>query len=192
MRLTTVALLLWFAAAAHGQDAYWLRMWEGAQRERPRALNTAGRMAPANEPGTPLVVHGRIYQPDGKTPAPGLIVFAYQTDNTGVYHPQGAPGYRLKGWARTDKDGRFELHTIRPASYPSGRTAAHIHITIEGPKLPRRWTPDVLFAGDPFLSDQEKRDSAARGAFGSIRPVTVRNGTQHVDFNIRIADQGLF
>jgi protocatechuate 3,4-dioxygenase beta subunit len=44
-----------------------------------------------------------------------VIVFAYQTDHTGVYNRRGADGWRLHGGARTDAEGRFELHTIRAA-----------------------------------------------------------------------------
>lgn len=183
------ALTLFAAACAQAQDPEWLRMYEAAQRQRPRTIASTARIAPANEPGTPLVIHGRIFQRDGKTPAPGITVFAYQTDRTGVY---GEGVWRLRGWARSDAEGRFTFHTIRPGSYPSSRNPAHVHLTIEGPNLPRRWTSELHFADDPFVTEAAKRRSQALGAFGAVRPVTTRGGAQHIDYNIRISDEGRF
>ena len=189
-----LALFLLFTAAPSlpAQDRRWLQMWEEAQRGRPQRISSSARIAAPSERGTPLVVRGRVFQPDGKSPAPGILVFAYQTDASGVYHAPRAATYRLKGWARTDAEGRFEFHTIRPGSYPGGRAAAHIHFTIEGPSLPRRWTADLNFANDPLVTQDERRKSAALGKFGSVRPVSVRDNVEHVDFNIRISDEGKF
>lgn len=183
------ALTLLAASCAQAQDADWLRMWEAAQRQRPRTISSTARIAPAKEPGTPLVIHGRVFQHDGKTPARDVIVFAYQTDNRGEY---GDGLWRLHGWVRSDAEGRFTFETIRPASYPSSRNPAHVHLTIEGPNLPRRWTSELQFLDDPFVSAAQKRESEAAGVFGGVRPVTTRGGTQHMDFNIRISDEGRF
>lgn len=190
--IAAAAMALMSAAATLAQDPEWLRMWEEAQRQRPRTIGSTARIAPAGEPGTPMVIHGRVYARDGRTRAAGVIVFAYQTDRTGVYHEPGARIWRLRGWARTDAQGRFELHTIRPAPYPRGRTPAHVHLVIEGTGVPRQWTPELRFADDPFVSAAEKRESEALGAFGPVRPVTTRNGTQHVELHIRISDEGRF
>lgn len=180
------------AAPACSQDPGWVADWERAHRGRPERIESEGRIAPAGEPGDPLVVHGRVFRSDGATPAPGIVVFAYQTDAGGVYNARGVRGWRLHGWARTGEDGRFELRTIRPGSYPNGSTPAHIHFTIEGPRVARRWTPELRFADDPYVRDSEKRASTAAGTFGSVREVAVRDGVQHVEFNIRIADDGTF
>lgn len=186
MRMTARFLAILLAFAAYAQvDQMWLRHWEDAQRGRPASIASVGRIAPMNERGTPLVVHGRVLQSDGVKPAAGVIVFAYQTDATGVYNVRGVSGYRLRGWAKSDAQGRFEFQTIRPASYPTGRNPAHIHITIEGPGLQRRWTKDVMFLDDPFVNDDPRAKADAR-------PVTTRGGVQHVDYTIRIADTGKF
>lgn len=184
------AVLLFVATAVCAQDFDWVREWERANRSRPANVPTVGRIAPASEPGTPLVVHGRVFKSDGVTPAPDVVVFGYHTDRTGVYN--SGPGWRLYGWAKSDNDGRFEFRTIRPGSYPRGRNPAHIHVTIDGPGLPRRWTNEVEFLDDPYLTDDLKKKSAAKGVFGSIRPVAVRNGIQHVDYAIRTEETGKF
>lgn len=183
MRMVATALLLLVTAGLLAQDRDWVRMWDEAQRGRPRTVPSTARIAPPSEPGTPLVVHGRIVGRDGKTPAANVIVFAYHTDATGVYHRRGARGWRLRGWAKTDAAGRFVLQTIRPAPYPDNRVAAHIHFTIEGPALPRRWTRDLQFAGDPFLTERER---------GTAAKVTTRGGVQHVNYLVRITDEGRF
>lgn len=176
-------VLLFIASPLCAQDGGWVREWERAQKERPATIASVGRIAPAGEPGTPMVVHGRVLRNDGVTPAPDVVVFAYQTDAGGVYNRNGARGWRLRGWARSDAEGRFELRTIRPGSYPRGRTPAHIHVTIDGPGLPRRWTEEIRFADDPLLLERERR--------GALQ-VTTRGGVQHVDYIIRITDQGRF
>jgi len=54
-----------------------------------------GKRAPENEPGEPLIVHGRVLQADSVTPAVGAIVFAYHTDRNGLYRAAGKTGWRL-------------------------------------------------------------------------------------------------
>lgn len=70
----------------------------GAQSARERAVPAAtcegcraadalaadARIAPAGEPGTPLVVTGVVYRPDGRTPAAGVSVYASHTNAAGV------------------------------------------------------------------------------------------------------------
>lgn len=188
------ALKARLADAAPLQDVEFIRAWERAQELRPRTLTSHARLTPANEPGIPMVIRGRLVQRDGRSPAPGIIVFAYHTDHRGYYDEasKGPHSWRLKGWALTDPDGRFEFETIRPAPYPNRKTAAHVHVSIEGPRLQRRWVPGLLFDGDPLITAEERATSARAGQFGSIRPVVVRDAVQYVELNIRITDEGLF
>lgn len=174
------------------QDREWVRMWESAQKQRPASLGPSGRIAPPTEPGTPMTIHGRVFAADGKTALPGVTVFAYQTDRGGVYNREGATGWRLRGWAKSDGAGRFELQTIRPGPYPANRIASHVHLTIEGSGLPRRWAPELRFLDDPYVRESEKAESRAAGLFGAVRPVTTKGGVQHVDFNIRVEEEGRF
>jgi protocatechuate 3,4-dioxygenase beta subunit len=175
--------------AAPRQDLEFLRAVERAQKTRPHILGATARIAPAAEPGTPLVIHGRAFQRDGLTPAVGIVVFAYHTDATGRYDvPEaGAHSWRLRGWVKTATAGRFEFTTIRPAPYPSGRTAAHVHLMIERPE--GRWqAAGILFDGDNLISAAEREESARAGRFGSLRPVDVRDGVQHLNIDLRILD----
>lgn len=180
--------------SAGAQDVEFIRAWERAQRERPRVLSSRARIAPAGEPGTPLVIHGRLFQRDGRTPARGICVFAYHTDRTGLYaeRSKGPHVWRLRGWAETDAEGRFQFDTIRPAPYPGRGIAAHIHLSLVGPGVPRRFTADVLFADDPLVSASERQASARDGLFGAVRAVELRDGVQHVPVNLKIEDRGVF
>lgn len=194
-RAATLTCLLLFAAGLSApQDAAWVRAWERAQAARPDAVASDARIAPAEEPGVPMVIHGRVMQPDGRTPAANVTVFAYQTDAKGLYDdPANGPhSWRLRGWARTDAGGRFVLRTIRPEPYPANRIPAHVHFTIEGPDLQRRSTPELRFTDDQFVPADQRAASERAGTFGNVRPVETRDGVQHVEFNIRISDAGKF
>lgn len=175
------------------QDVEYLRALERAQRDRPAVLTSRARIAPAGEPGTPMVIHGRVFKADGRTPAPGMCVFAYHTDRTGIYaaRSEGPHVWRLRGWAQTDADGRFQFDTIRPAPYPGRSVAAHVHVTIEGPGVPR-FSAGVLFADDSLVSAAERKESERRGMFGEVAAVQVRDGVQHVSVNYKIEKPGTF
>ena len=181
--------------APPAQDREWVRGWEHAQAAKPSRVGSVARIAPEAEPGTPLVINGRVYQADGRTPAgAGIIVFAYQTDARGHYDvPSAGPhSWRLKGWAATNAEGRFTFNTIRPASYPNATVPQHVHLTIEGPNLQRRWTTELEFADDPKMTERARTESQRAGMFGGVRPVVRRDGVDRVEINLRIENRGLF
>ncbi|HSC27466.1 MAG TPA: hypothetical protein VLD67_09340, partial [Vicinamibacterales bacterium] len=155
--------------------------------DRPAAIQTTARIAPESEPGTPLVIHGRAYGEDGRTPLAGAVIFAYHTDREGLYdRPEAGPhSWRLRGWARTGSDGRFEFRTIRPGAYPSSRVAAHVHFTIFA-RDARYYGGELEFDDDDLIPARERAESTARGEFGSVRPVRRDGGTEHVDFQLRL------
>lgn len=49
-----------------------------------------------NLPGRKLAVSGTVYKADGKTPAEGVIIYVYHTDQTGVYPTKADE----TGWAK--------------------------------------------------------------------------------------------
>jgi protocatechuate 3,4-dioxygenase, beta subunit len=128
------------------------------------------------EPGEPLIVSGTIYSPDGRKPLEGITLYVYQTDATGVYSTAGTGGdnrnTRIHGVMRTGADGRYEFRTIKPASYPGTRIAAHIHAYVSGADYPEYWIDEYHFADDPFVSDEEKRRSASLGSFSPVLTLT--------------------
>ena len=189
----SAALTLW-PATTSAQDVEFIRAWERAQLDKPDPVLSRARIAPAGEPGIPLIIHGRVFRSDGKTPAPGITAFAYHTDRTGLYdeRSKGPHSWRLRGWARSDPNGRFTFDTIRPAPYPGRGTAAHVHLSIEGPGVSRRWTADVLFSDDELVSASDRAASLKDGVFGGVRSVRVNNGVQEVDVQLKITQAGRF
>ena len=194
LSLITASLFVVTACAASAQDREFARAYERAQGAKPAAVGSVSRIAPEAEPGSPLVINGRVYQTDGRTPAAGITVFAYQTDRTGVYDvPSAGPhSWRLKGWAISDTQGRFQFRTIRPASYPNASVPQHVHLHLEGPSLPRRWTTELEFDDDPKMTARQREASRQAGMFGGVRPVTKRDGVDHVEINLKIDNRGLF
>lgn len=178
----------------HSQDLEFIAALERAQKERPGSFGSKARIAPPSEPGTPLVVHGRAIAEDGTTPVAGGVIFAYHTDKDGHYDRPGAAAHawRLKGWARTDADGRFEFTTIRPGAYPNRQVEEHIHFNIFLADGRRYWADGLQFDDDPLLSERARAESKARGVFGGVGHVRNEGTAQVVDFNFRLYSRSKF
>ncbi|MEJ7739742.1 MAG: hypothetical protein WKF97_20135 [Chitinophagaceae bacterium] len=134
----------------------------------PAALSWQTIISSTSEPGEGLVISGTIYKKDGRTPAGGVIMYLYQTDNNGYYSP--APGQtaasrhgHLRGWVKTGTDGRYLFKTIKPASYPNSTIPAHIHPTIKEPGINDYYIDDYEFNDDPFLTATERGRRPNRG-----------------------------
>lgn len=127
-------------------DRDFLSAWERAQRDRPQSLTSAARIAPSGEPGTPLTIEGRVVDAEGRA-IRDAVVFAWQTDNTGVYDRPGTPlhSWRLRGWVRTGERGTFTFTTIRPAPYPGRVARAHVHFTVTRSNGQRYFVDDLEF-----------------------------------------------
>lgn len=140
--------------------------------EGPKNLSWQTVLAPKGEPGEPLVVSGRIFEPDGKTPVEGLTLYVYHTDARGLYSEEdgngGEPNPRLKGWMRTDREGRYEFRTIKPAHYPGGGNRRHIHAKVYGPGRPEQWPDAFIFADDPLVTPAIRAESAGLGKFTPV------------------------
>ena len=134
-----------------------------------------------------ILVNGTIYQADGRTPASNILIYFYHTNVYGIYglgseHKHG----KYRGWLLTGADGRYQIETIMPASYPNSTQSAHIHMTLTGTTFKEDWIDSVLFEGDRFLTDRERIPQ--RGGFDHVLkmssgPGGILKGTR----NIRLA-----
>ncbi len=125
-------------------------------------------------------------------PAAGVEVFAYHTDSTGIYAATGASDpWRLKGWAVTDAQGRFQFTTIRPAPYPGHDIPAHVHATVTTTCCGRQFS-DLMFDDDPLATKEYRDRLAAANEHGLYGKVRVAAPAQHVDYSIRIRTKGDF
>lgn len=158
--------------------------------DAPARLSWSGRIAAAGERGTPLIVRGIVYRPDARTPAAGVLVYAYHTNADGVYPPGGSgTGHaqrhgRLRGWIRTDSAGRYQFTTIRPGPYPGRTDPAHIHLTVTPPGDEERWIDSIEFDDDPRLTAAERAKRERLGGSGIVRVSTDRDGTQRATRDI--------
>jgi protocatechuate 3,4-dioxygenase beta subunit len=130
-------------------------------------------IASSDEPGEPLIVSGAVYKPDGKTPAEGITVYVYHTDAEGYYRKgtTSSSNPRLNGTMITSAEGRYEFRTIKPRSYPQSRIAAHVHYVISGKGYEKQYE-ELMFEGDPYLSESVRAQAAKDGAFATVRPLT--------------------
>jgi protocatechuate 3,4-dioxygenase beta subunit len=121
-------------------------------------------------------------------PVSGVIVYAYQTDATGVYPTDevyhGRAAYRhgrLRGWAQTDDDGSYAFDTIRPAGYPGTDLPQHIHMHVIEVGCCTYYIDDIFFEDDPrFTPTMRSRLTQDRGGSGVSMPVRLDDGTWSV------------
>ena len=134
------------------------------------------------EPGQKLILEGTVFARDGKTPAPGVIVYYWQTDHTGEYSKtakeQTIHGH-LRGWMKSGANGNFRLYTVRPASYPKSDMPAHIHFSVKEPAINEYYIDDLLFDDDPFLTEAKRKKLPQRGGNGIGKPWK-ENGIEYI------------
>lgn len=127
-----------------------------------------------NDKGPKLEVTGTVYKPDGKTPAAGIILYFYHTDQSGNYPPGNEKGWGrrhgyIRGWLKTNATGQYSIRTLKPASYPNRQAAAHIHCIVKENNLNEYYIGDFLFDDDPLLSNEEKSGTKVQGGNGVLK-----------------------
>lgn len=140
--------------------------------ENPESTHTSHGWSQA---GTKLVLSGTVYQRDGKTPAPGIVLYYYHTDATGLYSQGPGVDQRasrhgyLRGWVKSDSDGKYTIRTIRPAAYPNETIPAHIHFAVKEPKLNEYYVDEVVFDDDPLLTADARKALEDRAGSGIVQ-----------------------
>ena len=159
----------------------------------PDSLSWRARIAPEDEPGERMVLRGTVRDADG-SPAPGVIVYAYQTNARGVYPPDDDfTGHarrhgELRAWVRTDERGRYRFETIRPGSYPGRDVPAHVHLHVVEPGCCTYWIESVRFLDDPLLPDTAGVPGRDRGGSGLVEPRR-ENGIWIAERDIRLPEE---
>ncbi len=136
-----------------------------------------------------LKITGTVFEKDGKTPAKDVILYIYHTNRKGIYETKGDEknwakkhGY-IRGWIKTNKDGKYTFYTFRPASYPNTTIQQHIHITVKEPTINEYYIDDFVFEDDPFLTDTEKQRKPKRGGSGIVQP-ELRDNIYYIERDI--------
>lgn len=195
MRQSLAVAVAFLAAAA-------LAFALGSEQSSPHRIVLVSE----DEPGQRLIVRGTVYASDGETPLAGIQLNVYQTDSMGYYCMRPSPERdrtlpddncpdepprkmaRIRAIVTTDAQGRYEVHTIKPGSYPNSRNPAHIHIQAWGEGYASQWPHDFHFAGDPFIPEAEVAAQAGLGKFRFICDLQPISGSRPVlcEYNFRL------
>ncbi|GAB2896917.1 catechol 1,2-dioxygenase [Paraburkholderia jirisanensis] len=127
------------------------------------------RLDNGSEPGTTLVMRGRVLGEDGQ-PAPGALVEVWHANHLGNYShfDKSQPAFHLRGAIRADAQGAYSFRSVVPVGYsvpPGGKTQqlldrlgrhghrpAHIHFFVSAAGF-RKLTTQINIEGDPYLWD---------------------------------------
>jgi catechol 1,2-dioxygenase len=122
-----------------------------------------------DEEGTPLLFQGQVTDVDGSALS-GAVVEIWHADSDGFYSQfaPGIPEWNLRGIVETDAEGRFHIHTLRPAPYqiPTDGSCgalvraagwhpwrpAHLHLKV-GAAGHQLVTTQLYFPGDAHNED---------------------------------------
>lgn len=90
------------------------------------------QLAKEDEPGEPLVIHGKVIDRKTNQPISDVSLFLYQTDSSGIYNVSGGPDdqARIRGTVHTNESGCFKIKTILPGDYPGQKNSRHLHYII--------------------------------------------------------------
>lgn len=155
----------------------------------PKDINSTDTSSGWREDGRKLLVTGTLYKQDGKTPAPNVIIYYWQTDNKGYYSPSAGldplakrHGH-IRGWIKTDNLGKYAIYTIRPLPYPDRDIPAHIHTSIKEPGLNEYYIDEFVFDDDKLLTSDKRNKLENRGGSGVLR-VTEKQDLQIAEHDI--------
>jgi protocatechuate 3,4-dioxygenase beta subunit len=154
----------------------------------PKDLSAKDTSPAWKQNGQKILLTGTVFEIDGKTPAPNVILYYYQTNKEGIYalneseernmpkNKLGQTHGSIRGWIKTDENGKYSLYTIKPGTYPSRDEPAHVHITIKEVNMKDPYyIDDFVFDDDPLLTTERRRKMENRGGSGVIRFVQKEN-----------------
>ena len=156
----------------------------------PKKVSWQSIIPKLEEAGEKLVIEGYIYEKDGKTPAPNVLVYLYHTTNQGYYTPSptqkdAAKRHgRLRGWVKSRADGYYVFTTIRPAPYPNNTLPAHIHPTIKEAGKTPYYIDDYVFDDDAFVTADYRKKQELRCGSGILILTKDPQGVWHGKRNL--------
>lgn len=108
------------------------------------------KLTPPFEPGTVLVVTGRIWSFETKKPLANATLDLWQVDNQTRDYSAGNGDFKNRARLFTDENGYFEFETVHPVPYsPSANfwRSPHIHF-IAVAQGHKRLVSEMFFKGD--------------------------------------------
>lgn len=156
----------------------------------PQNIKAIDTSAGWTENGQKLLITGKVYKLGGKIPAPDVIIYYWQTDTKGYYSPkhgmdeQAKRHGHIRGWVKSDANGKYSIYTIRPAPYPNDDMPAHIHTSIKEPNISDEYYIDeFVFDDDILLTGTKRKALENRGGSGILR-VLIDKDMQVAEHNI--------
>lgn len=168
---------------------------KNAQVHAPTPSNTLGpfyrkgaprteKLIEQNEPGTPLLVAGRVRNTDGQA-LPAATIEVFHSDHQGEYDHKG---FHHRGQIPVHESGEYKFETIIPGQYDD--RAQHIHYVITAPGHKQLVTQlyfetDPKFEGNPDKSYTKDNLVWHRELIRPVTKVSKNNVTYDaVDFDI--------
>lgn len=148
---------------------------EAVAERAPTTLSAAIDLAAPDEPGERMILTGRVLTADGTAPAVGVVIYAHHTNDAGLYANGSNESVwsrrhgRLRGWVRTDAEGRYTFRTIKPAPYPDRSMPAHVHLFVGEPGRRPYYIDDVVFDGEFGVTTAYRKACELRGGNGIVR-----------------------
>jgi protocatechuate 3,4-dioxygenase beta subunit len=153
----------------------------------PKNISPSDTSAGWKQEGQKILLTGIVYQQDGKTPAPNVLLYYYHTNTEGKYlhkleekrsmvpNELGQTHGYIRGWVKTDTTGKYYIYTVRPGTYPTNDEPAHIHITVKEPNdIKEYYIDDFVFDDDKLLTSSKRQKMENRCGGGILR--LVQNG----------------
>lgn len=108
------------------------------------------KLTPPFEPGTVLVVTGRVWSFETKRPLANASLDLWQVDNQTADYSNGNGDFKNRARLLTDENGSFEFETVHPIPYapsPNFWRSPHIHLIATAAKH-KRLVSEMFFKGD--------------------------------------------
>jgi len=99
-------------------------------------------------------------------------LYYWHTDAQGYYSKSKTETTvhgHLRGWVKTDAQGRYAIYTVKPSPYPNDRLPAHIHFSVKEPHLNEYYTDDVVFENEAFVDAKYRKSVTNRCGNGIIK-----------------------
>lgn len=170
----------------------------------PKTISPTDTSLGWNQQGQKILLTGTVYQIDGKTPAPEVLLYYYHTNTEGryVHKPEekrsmqpnalGQTHGYIRGWVKTDSAGKYAIYTTRPGSYPTRDEPEHVHVTVKEPNdLNEYYIDDFVFDDDTLLSSVKRNKLENRGGSGVLRLVQTGElfvGERNIILGLNIPD----
>lgn len=155
-------------------------------------LLTDNKLASDSEPGTKMIISGRVFNLDCNQAIPNTIIDVWHANDAGQYDNQG---YNLRGQVLSNEQGFYMFETIQPGKYLNGASfrPSHIHFKITPPGF-SELTTQLYFEGDTDIPG-DAAASITSGNFDAshrIIPLTMNDeGVLEGTWDIVINGEGI-